>query len=177
MDDYKIEDILESDLLARAEVLYKFVDLFSSYEDTAREYLDSNGMALFTMNEVHFLSSIESSPGITVVELAQKTRRSKSHISQLVKKFENLECVIKVPFEGQSKKKQLFVTAKGKKLCEAHDKFDRQALRKTYVYLLRDCTPAEIDSFYKVMGVYNNIMLAAERKRARLRGIEPPAES
>lgn len=66
------------------------------------------------MNEVHLLSSIESNPGITTMKLAQKVRRSKGHVSQLVKKFENLGCVIKVLFEGQAKKNSFLLRPKVK---------------------------------------------------------------
>lgn len=48
-----------------------------------------------------------------------------------------------------------------------HSEFDEKTLLKTYKYLLRDCTSEEITAFYKVMETYNNIMLAAERKRKR----------
>lgn len=160
-----LEYISSQTLLKRAEILYQFVDLFESYENLSRNYFSIEGSELFTMNEVHLLAAIEANPGIISTDLALKTRKSKSLISQIVSKFVKYGYIVKMSEKESSQKKQLFVTAKGKKLCEAHAEFDEKTLIKTYNYLLRDCTPEEISSFYKVMEVYNHIMLAAEKKR------------
>jgi DNA-binding MarR family transcriptional regulator len=120
------------------------------------------------MNDVHLLSAIDNNPGILSSELALSRHRSKSFVSQVINKLEEHGYVVKVAQADDNKKKQLYVTAKGRKLSQAHILFDEKALIKTYNYLLRDCAPEEIETFYRVMKVYNNIMNAAEKKR-RLR--------
>lgn len=159
-----MEHMSSQELLKKAEILYRFVDLFESYENYFRNYCTPTESVLFTMNEIHLLAEIEANPGIIATELASRTRKSKSFISQVISKFSKYDYIVKMSEEATSKKKQLFVSAKGKKLCDAHAEFDEKTLIKTYQYLLRDCTPNEISSFYKVMEVYNNIMLAAEKK-------------
>lgn len=156
--------ISSTELLEKSQILYEFVDRFSNYENTARNYC--NGYEdLFSMTEVHILAMINDNPGISASQLAVLSRRSKSFISQIVSKFRNLDYIVQVAEESDLKKKHLFVSAKGKELCDAHSKFDEIQLMKTYKYLLRDCTSEEIEAFYKVMSVYNAIMKAAERKR------------
>jgi len=152
------------ELLECANILYEFIDLFSNYENTPRDYGFGN---LLSMSEIHILSAIDNHPGITATELAEQFRRSKSFISQTIAVLRGHSYILRFSTEKDAKKKQLFVSPEGKQLCQAHAAFDEHALTKTYSYLLRDCTPDEIDAFYNVMGVYNNIMKAADRKRKR----------
>lgn len=157
--------ISSNELLTRANILYEFVDLFSNYEATPRNYDWNEDLS---MNDVHLLARIEQLPGILSTTLASNSRRSKSLISQSIARLERGEYIIRVSEKDDSKKKMLFVTQKGKQLCEAHRRFDERNLLKTYNYLLRDCTPDEISAFYHVMQIYNNIMIAAGKKRQRL---------
>ncbi len=154
------------ELLSNANVIYEFVDLFSRYETTVRDYGEDN---FLSMNEIHLLSHIEQHPGITASQLAENVRRSRGFISQCINKLEAGAYIIRVSQDEDNKKKSMYVTQKGKDLCVAHMKFDEQNLIKTYNYLLRDCTHEEIEHFYKVMGVYNNIMNASARKRQRMK--------
>lgn len=152
-------------LLEQAELLYQFVDMFSNYENTTRDYGESN---FFTMNEVHLLSAIAKNPGIFSSDLAEQRHRSKSFISQIVTKLERYGYITKTVDLTDNKRRGLYVTTKGQNLADAHDRFDIKTLGKTYNYLRRDCSPEEINAFYKVVQTYVNIMSAAERKRKRL---------
>ena len=53
------EDVIvtSQELLERAQVLYEFVDLFSQYESTPRNYGWTEDL---TMNEVHLLAKIDT---------------------------------------------------------------------------------------------------------------------
>lgn len=160
MQDY----MTSRELLEHAETLYTFVDMFSGYENVPRDY--GTGQ-LFSMTEVHLLNAIYSNPGITSTELGKRIRRTKGFVSQTVSKLEKLGYVIRVASDGNARRKALYVTAAGQKLCIAHNEFDEVTLLKTYHYLLRDCTPTEIVNFYKVLQTYINIMDAAAAKRKR----------
>lgn len=162
----KISYVSSAELLKRANIIYEFIDLFSNYENTPRSYSNDKN-TLFSMIEIHTLVKIDERPGITSTELAAIMRRSKSFITQVLGRLEDSGCLIRVADENDAKKKHLYVTAEGKELCISHNRFDEEKLTKTYNYLLRDCTPQEIDDFYKVMGVYNNIMIAGAKKRKR----------
>lgn len=152
-------------LLEKAQILYTFVDLFSSYENTPRDYGTGE---LFSMTEIHLLNAIYMSPGITATELAERMHCTKGFVSRILSKMDERGYIKRVKEENDAKRKELFVTAEGQKLCLVHNDFDEKTLLKTYNYLRRDCEEAEIDAFYKVMQVYNNIMNAAAAKRKRL---------
>lgn len=166
-------DLSPDFLTQNAELLYQFVDMFSNYENTARDYGGNN---YFTMNEIHVLSAIAKNPGIFSSTLAEQRRRSKGFISQIVTKLEKYGCVYKQSDAKDNKKKGLYPTERGLVLAKSHDDFDIQTLEKTYGYLRRDCTPEEIRHFYKVIKVYVNIMTAAKRKRHRLQ-LQPLQEN
>ncbi|MEY8336884.1 MarR family transcriptional regulator [Lachnospiraceae bacterium 62-35] len=155
--------ILTNELLEKAKILYEFVNLFMDYENTPRTYGFTDNLR---MVDVHILSYIDENPGILSSQLAKDKHRSKAFISQIVCRLEYEGYIIRVPDKMDAKKKMLFVTQSGRNLCNSHNDYDAKALMKTYQYLLRDCSPEEIESFYKVMQTYNNIMNAANRKRA-----------
>lgn len=147
-------------LLSKAEILYRFNMLFSDYEQTIRDY--GNGI-LMSMSEIHILDYINQHPGTTGTEIAEQFLITSSAVSQVVSRLEKRGYITRT--SQKNKKKFISSTPVGKQLCDNHHAFDVQALHKTYNYLLRDCTPNEIESFYKVMKVYNNIMMAGRRKR------------
>lgn len=149
-------------LLTQAEILYRFNVLFSDYENTVRDY--GNG-TFMSMTEIHMLVHINEFPGITGAELADWFLITASAVSQVLSRLERRGYVVRVAEHG--KRKKLYVTLAGKQLCDNHRGFDIRTLAKTYGYLLRDCTPEEIQAFYKVMEVYNNIMTAGRRKRLK----------
>ena len=169
--------VTSQQLLERAQILYEFVDLFSQYESTPRNYGWTENL---TMNEVHLLAKIDSEPGICSVDLVEVFHRSKGYISRITKKLEAGGYIIRVADKQDAKRQLLFLTPSGKKLCTAHADFDERTLIKTYQYLRRDCTPEEIEAFHKVMQVYINIMNAASRKHRdakKRRGGKTPAGS
>ena len=150
------------ELLSRAEILYKFVALFTDYEQTVRDYGPNDAMS---MSEIHILVHINEHPGITGAELAEAFLITPSAVSQILSLLESEDYIAR--FSKKGKKKMIFCTMKAKQLCDAHRAFDIKTLTKTYGYLLRDCTHEEIHSFYKVMNVYNNIMNAGRQKRLK----------
>ena len=155
-----ISTLNTEELLERADILYSFNMLFSDYEQTLRDY--GNGV-LMTMSEIHILDYINEKPGITAAEIADHFLITASAVSQVLSRLEKRAYITREHQSG--KKKLIYPTEIGTRLCNNHRAFDIQALSKTYNYLLRDCLPEEIQTFYKVMKVYNNIMLAGRRKR------------
>ena len=70
-------------LNAKADKLYEFVILYHNYIYAHHTYENEN----FSMLEIHTLTYIEDSPGITATELAKIWHKSKSAISQVIKKL------------------------------------------------------------------------------------------
>lgn len=145
-------DRVYAHLSPRADKLYQFVMAYSDYINRARDY--GTGL-LISMVEVHILTMIEDHPGVTVSSLAKEWRRTKSAVSQNVKKLEEKGLVHRVRDGDDAKVFHLYPTEEGVRLSTAHKLYDNMAILEAQQYLLRTCTPEEIDAFYKVLDTYS----------------------
>ena len=74
---------------------------------------------------------IDDQPGITATELSKIWHKSKSAISQTIKKLMNAGYVEKRYLENNEKTARLFVTEKGKRLSNVHKAYDVADIRQT----------------------------------------------
>ena len=77
--------------------------------------------------------------------------------------FDDLKLMKKAAVEkrkeaGNAKNLHLYVTAEGAKTSKAHKMYDINDIAKTMSELQEKCSPEEIDTFYKVIGVYNEVI-------------------
>ena len=142
-------------LNTKANILYKFVMLYNDYIKTARDYGTGE---IINMVEVHILTKIEENPGITVTEVALMWNRTKGAVSQIVSKLEKRGLIERRKERGNAKNVHLYVTDKGEILSKAHKAYDIQELNWADKTLHTDFTSQEIDTFYKVMQRYNELM-------------------
>ena len=148
-------DELFKNLQARADLVFKFAIMYADYLSEKHDYGTGE---LINMVEVHTLTAIEETPGITVTELAKYWNRTKGAISQTVTKLANKGYVSKRKHPTNAKNVLLFATQKGKKLSYAHKAYDVADVTTTMQELMKHCTPEEIDSFFKVIAFYNQIL-------------------
>ncbi len=140
----------------KANLLYKFVMLYSDYVAENQDYGTGE---LINMVEVHTLTAIEDNPGINVSELALMWNRTKGAISQTVTKLEKKGYIERRKQEGNAKTVMLFPTEKGVRLSQAHKRYDSVEVSKTMNELLRaGCTMEEIDAFFSVIVKYIGIL-------------------
>lgn len=152
---YSMNSIFEQ-LNDRANLLYKFVMLYSDYVAENQDYGTGE---LINMVEVHTLTAIEDNPGINVSELALMWNRTKGAISQTVTKLEKKGYIERRKTEDNAKLVLLFPTEKGVRLSQAHKNYDSVEVSKTMnELLLAGCTIDEIDSFFKVITKYIKIL-------------------
>lgn len=145
-------DTLYEQLSFYTNRLYQFVIAYSDYINKSRDY--GTGM-LINMVEVHILTLIEDHPGTTVSGLAKEWRRTKSAISQTVKKLEAKGLVHRVRDKDDAKVFHLYTTDEGARLSTAHKLYDNMTILQAQNELLRTCTPEEINAFFKVLDVYS----------------------
>lgn len=148
--NHSLEELTEK-LVEKADLLYKFVLLYSSYLSSSRDYGTGN---IVSMVEVHTLTYIYDNPGVTVTQLAEYWKRTKSAISQMVGKLEKRGFVIRKTSKTNRKIIELYVTEEGRRLSAAHKAYDLIELSHTLEDLLKTCTYEEIDTFYKVLNSY-----------------------
>ena len=154
-DSYPVSDII-SQLNDKADLLYKFVIMYSSYIAEKHDYGTGE---LLTMAEAHTLSSIEENPGITVTQLADFWNHTKGAISQIISRLEKKGFVNRRQLNGNTKNVHLYVTEKGVEFCRQHRIFDSMEVSNTIQELLcSHCTIEEIDNFFKVITAYIKIL-------------------
>lgn len=139
----------------RHNIIYEFVMRYNDYIYAEHDY--GNGEPL-TMIEAHTLTYIEDNPGTTVTELTNYWHKTKGAISQIVSRLEDMGLVRKTKKEGNAKNVCLYVTECGFQTSRSHKLYDTLDITKTLSEIQKECTPAEIDTFYKVIRVYYDVI-------------------
>ena len=107
-----------------------------------------------------FLLRIAENPGINISELAAMWNRTNGAISQTATKLEKSGYIIRRKQPGNKKFVELYPTEKGITLSQAHMRYDAIEVSKTMNQLLNSgCTASEIDTFFKVVEKYCEILL------------------
>jgi len=135
--------------------IYQFVMRYNDYIISTHDY----GLGiLLTMIEAHTLTYIEENPGVTITELASYWNKTKGALSQTVSRLSEKGLVSKEKRDGNAKNIRLYATETGLRLSKAHKLYDTVDIAKTMGALREECTAEEIDAFYKVISVYNQVI-------------------
>ncbi len=110
------------------------------------------------MLEAHTLSYIEDHPGTTSSELMNYWDKTKGTISSILSHLEAQNLIEKRKKEGNAKNFYLYVTQDGARISKAHKTYDINDIAKTMSELQEHCTAEELDTFYKVVSVYNEVI-------------------
>ena len=137
-------------LNVRADMIYEFVILYHNYIYAQHTYEAEN----CNMMEIHTLTYIDDSPGITATELSKIWHKSKSAISQTIKKLINSGYVEKKYLENNEKTARLFTTEKGHQLSNVHKAYDVADITQTTAYLVEQCSEEDLDAFYRILVLY-----------------------
>lgn len=149
-------DRIYEQLSPRANELYHFIICYYEYMNQPRDY-DGSGEYI-SMVEIHILTLIADSPGITVSQLAKEWGTTKGAISQTIKKLENKELIYREKKSGNAKTIHIYATEKGERLSTAHKLYDNADILQTQYELSKNCTSEELDTFYKVVHEYIKLL-------------------
>lgn len=139
----------------KANRFYDFVFYYNKFMQKKKDY--GGGFAL-RMSEAHVLTYIFMHPGITVTQLAREFNRTSSAISQTVTSLLNQGFVEKRMMDHNKKELLLYATDTGSCCAQTHQMYDIADVAGTTDRLLKSCTAAEIDTFYKVLDCYLEIV-------------------
>lgn len=145
-----------SKITARANMLYEFVILYHNYIYSQHSYEAEK----YNMMEIHTLTYIDDCPGITATQLSKIWHKSKSAISQTIKKLIESGCVEKRYKENNEKTALLYVTEKGKRLSGVHKAYDVADITQTTAYLIEQCSEADLEAFYRIIEQYTKLLKA-----------------
>ena len=109
-------------------LVHRLADLADRYQQVGQDYYktlrDYGTGELYTSTEVHMVTRIEESPGITASKIAEDTLRTKSAVSQMIAKLETKGLVYREKDPNNGKQHFLYVTEKGKHLSMCHKAYD-----------------------------------------------------
>ncbi|MGL5725640.1 MarR family winged helix-turn-helix transcriptional regulator [Cetobacterium sp.] len=130
----------------------KIFNFYSSYDNSQRQYF--KGGDSYYEKEVHLLKYLIDNPEKTITEIADKTSRTKSSVSQVIKRLVEKE-LISIEKDEVDKRKLVFIpTEKGKKLDDAHRKYDME-MAKFLSNFLENYTEKDISVFLELLDKYN----------------------
>lgn len=138
----------------KADMLYEFVILYHNYIYSQHTYEAEN----LNMMEIHTLTYIDDRPGITATELSKLWHKSKSAISQTIKKLIEAGYVEKQHMGNDRKTACLFATEKGKRLSMVHKAYDVADITQTAAYLSEQCSEEDLAAFYRIIEVYIKLL-------------------
>lgn len=137
------------------QIVYDFVIKYYKYIYRTRVYYA--GCAL-TMLEAHILTNIGAQPGITACELAKKWDRTPAFLSQTIRHLEEEGFVRKAISRRDRKYNDLYLTAKGKEVDLAHQRYDIRSIIGTNRELLKQFSLEQILTSREVMQVYGELI-------------------
>ena len=138
----------------RANMLYDFVILYHNYIYSQHTYEAEN----CNMMEIHTLTYIDDTPGITATELSKIWHKSKSAISQTIKKLIAAGYVEKRYTDYDKKTACLYVTEKGKRLSVVHKAYDVADITQTAAYLAERGSGEDLAAFYRIIEQYIKLL-------------------
>lgn len=141
--DASVFDHLEE----KVDIIFRYNMLMNQYQSLPRDYGLGNYMSEV---DIHSLSFIERHPGMTAKDLAQMTYRTKGTISLMLSRLEADGFIEQRVNEKNLRERKLFLTAKGKFVCEQHSAYDRRVTINYLTEVSKHCTPEEIEGYFKV---------------------------
>lgn len=154
-----------------AEIMESFNTYFRiiySYQNTPRTY--GTDEPLF-MAEAHIIQAIGENPGLSLNELAEKTYRTKSAMSMMVKNLVRKKLVKRKRDIEDNRRYIINLTKKGKIVFDFHERLDE----KNYGEILNsmreisDISLEELEKFNSILNIYNKVLdkRAAVKKSRR----------
>lgn len=120
----------------------------------------------YTSTEVHLVSYIANHPNCTAVEIAREWGRTRSAVSQMIKKLRNNGLIIESSDDNHGKKVLLRLTPKGKMLDAAHCHIDMQYWSDMIGELENHFSDEEISTTFKLLKKWCELNVSMiERKK------------
>ncbi len=155
MENVEDDKDLFKQLYEKTRILYNFTNLMN-VQNKQSNYSELDPE--LTMVEVHTLVDILEHPGIRVADLGRMNKKTRGAVSQMVSKLEARGHIEKKASDIHGKYIELYLTKSGMKIAKEHEEYDVRAMTGTLNRLLETCSIAEINSFYKVISCYNEIL-------------------
>jgi DNA-binding MarR family transcriptional regulator len=88
------------------------------------------GVSDITIRQISYLKTIDEQGNITFSRLAEITRNSKPTITEVIRKFERMECVLREPCPEDKRVLYIRLTEKGRRIARAEHTSLRQVIEE-----------------------------------------------
>ncbi|MBQ8603302.1 MAG: winged helix-turn-helix transcriptional regulator [Oscillospiraceae bacterium] len=106
---------------------------------------------MYTSVEAHTVVNIYKTPGITAKDIAERTARTQSAVSQIISKLVSKGLVKEEKNPDDNRKTYLYVTEKGKELAELHMKYDHDLVASTIDEIVERYGVEAMENYIKIL--------------------------
>lgn len=110
----------------------------------------------YTAIEAHTTTTIYLNPGITAKEIADKTARTQSAVSQIVSKLENKGLIKTQRDMEDGRKICMFATEKGEKLSKAHIRYDEKNIGSMVEMIIEKYGIDAMNNYINIFSIFTN---------------------
>lgn len=128
-----------------------------------------------TMVEGGILMYIATAPGTTNTILCEQFGRTKGAISQLIKKLESKDYIIREANPADAKSSLLYPTLKGMKVIQKLNDNDLDSRNGILAQMLKLCSLEDIQTFYRMVDIYI-VLLSSQISSTQDLFLNPSAE-
>ncbi len=128
---------------------YEYVKI---YQSKKRSY----GKYDMYQAECHTIEIIGDIEGITAKEIAEKSHKTKSAVSQMIKKLREKDFIVEENNEDNHREKNLYLTKKGMKVYEYHKGYDEEAYTDI-LSKLNNFSNEDLTKYIEIQKILNNI--------------------
>lgn len=129
----------------------KIFNNHAGYNQIQRKYEEEGN--IYFEKEVHLLKQIIENPNETVTDIAEKTMRTKSSVSQILKRLITKK-LIKIDKNPKDKREVIFIpTEEGIKLYKAHEYYDSK-MAFLLSNFLKEYSNEDIELFLEILKKY-----------------------
>lgn len=129
----------------------RFFSLISILNDSTSRPRDYGTGKILNMVEVHTLSMIAQTPGITPTEIAQRWNRTLSAASRNIDRLQRKGYIRKEFHPGNRKTIHLYPTDQGAGLALLHTQYDTTTARQVAAALLERHSVEELRTFFSIL--------------------------
>jgi DNA-binding MarR family transcriptional regulator len=118
------------------QIINEFITMTEKIANGKTNQLDFGEQDMqFYRGEIHMIKMIGDNPGIFISEMARNFNVTRAVVAKTVHKLELRDLLLKEEDKEDKKRLRLFLTDKGKKAYELHQKYHKQFDRPLFDYL------------------------------------------
>lgn len=125
-----------------------FGNLFRIRNECSCGILSECGLSDITVKQVRYLKTIDEHGDVTFSRLAEITRTSKPTVTEMINKFERLDCVCREQCASDGRIQYIRLTGRGRMIARA----EQETLRRVIDRMMESLDEDEIDLLIGILG-------------------------